>query len=378
MKRLVVLIAISVLCSYLLLLLAKPLLVTRLEKQLSAALLDSNVSIGACKGSLVNSLLLSDIKITHRKALTINIKEAVIRYTPVSLIRRVIRSISFEGVVLTMRMPEQALIGSYGVAQAPASKSFQVNSLELNNISIDVASKDVSLEATLSARIRPSEGLLDSVTLSCNKLEMGAIKVHNAFFEAAQGKEGMLAIEEVVYDKITITSLASKPMLQGPFLFCSPFSARGFGGALEGGFSFTMAGTPQYVLRLKTADANLKNIIHDFDLDEKAEMTGILRGELQCEAQGTGITALRGDFTMRKPGGMLTIKDTSFLERMAQRNKQSLEILVESFKNYHYNIGEAHMGMRGEDIELGLELDGPQGKRAISIVIHDLIKERGT
>ncbi|MEW6076030.1 MAG: hypothetical protein AB1530_07020 [Candidatus Omnitrophota bacterium] len=378
MKRLIISIVISVICSYLLLLLARPLLVARLEKQLSTALLDSNVSIGACKGNLLNSLVVSDISVTHRKALTIHVKEAVIRYTPLSLLRRAIRSVSIDGVVLTVRMPGQALIGSYGVAQAPAAKNFLVNSIELNNISIDVASKDVSLETTLSAKIRPSERMLDFVTLSCKRLEMGAIKVRNAFLEAAQDKEGMLAIEEAAYDKITITALASKPVLKGPFLFCSPFSARGFGGTLQGSFSFAMAGLPQYALRVKTDDANLENIIHDFDLGEKAEMTGMLRGELQCEAQGTGITALRGDFTMRKPGGMLTIKDTSFLERMAQRNKQSLEILVESFKNYHYNIGDAHMGMRGEDIELGLELDGPQGKRAISIVIHDLIKERGT
>jgi len=358
------------------LLLARPLLVVLFERQLSAAFLNSNVSIGTCKGNLINSLVLGDIRITNGKVLTIDTKEVVICYTPLSLMKKVIRSISLEGVALTMRMPGEVLIGSYGIAQTPTASSFLVNSMELSDATIDVESKDVTLQGAFSAKISPSKGLLDSVNLTCEKLEIGGVKVRNALLEVAQGKEGMLAIDEVTYDKISIISLKSKPVLKGPFLSFSPFSARGFGGTLEGSFSFTMAGEPQYALRVKTVDANLENIIHDFDLGEKAEMTGTMRGELQCEAIGTKITVLRGDFTMPLPGGTLTIKDTRFLERMAQNNQQSFEILVESFRDYHYNIGDAHMGMRGEDIELGIRLDGLEGKRAISIVVHDLIKGR--
>jgi hypothetical protein len=68
---------------------------------------------------------------------------------------------------------------------------------------------------------------------------------------------------------------------------------------------------------------------------------------------------------------MLTITDDKFLNNVAKSSGQSLDILVESFKNYHYNTGVMKLSLERGDIVFDIALEGEAGKRNLSIVLHD-------
>ena len=100
-------------------------------------------------------------------------------------------------------------------------------------------------------------------------------------------------------------------------------------------------------------------------------MTGRLNGDLVFENRGTEISILNGKLSNLGSGGMLIIKDTKFLENMARNTGQSTDLLVENFKNYHYNIGSIKLFLENNNLALDTALDGETGKRDINIVLHD-------
>ncbi|KJJ85051.1 hypothetical protein OMAG_001079 [Candidatus Omnitrophus magneticus] len=57
---------------------------------------------------------------------------------------------------------------------------------------------------------------------------------------------------------------------------------------------------------------------------------------------------------------------------MMKTSKQSLDILVEQFKYYRYNVGNIKVLLDGQNINLDIELSGDTGKRVFNIVLHDL------
>jgi len=116
---------------------------------------------------------------------------------------------------------------------------------------------------------------------------------------------------------------------------------------------------------------NLEKFINDFELDEKFQMTGVLSGHLVLNGNGGDINILNGDFFMAEKGGTLIIKDTRFLENIARSSDQSFEILVESFKNYHYNNGKIKILLKQEKLILDMVLDGEAGKRDLNITLHN-------
>jgi hypothetical protein len=75
---------------------------------------------------------------------------------------------------------------------------------------------------------------------------------------------------------------------------------------------------------------------------------------------------------------MLTIKDSGYLENMARSSGQSLDILVESLKNYHYNSGVAKLSLERNNFIFDIFLEGETGKRNLKVTLHDfnLMRER--
>ena len=66
------------------------------------------------------------------------------------------------------------------------------------------------------------------------------------------------------------------------------------------------------------------------------------------------------------------------LENMARDTKQPLDLLVESFKDYQYNIGTIKLFLDHNNLTLDIVLDGEAGKRELKIILHDFsIKKEG-
>lgn len=100
-------------------------------------------------------------------------------------------------------------------------------------------------------------------------------------------------------------------------------------------------------------------------------------GLVKLKTKSSGLKAIDGNFNVLSPGGVLTINDTGYLENMARSSRQSLDILVESFKNYHYNSGIVKLSLENRDFTLDVFLEGQTGKRNLKVTLHNFNLRRG-
>jgi len=97
----------------------------------------------------------------------------------------------------------------------------------------------------------------------------------------------------------------------------------------------------------------------------------------KLQANNRDILFLEGDLSSGKDGGVLTIKDSRFLENMARSSNQALDLVVESFKNYRYNTGVVSLGLENNNVVFLIDLEGSAGKRSLKIIWHDFNLRRG-
>jgi hypothetical protein len=124
-------------------------------------------------------------------------------------------------------------------------------------------------------------------------------------------------------------------------------------------------------VNLEFSGIDLNAFVHDFKLNEKVDLNGRMEGVAVLKGKGLNFTVLSGDFTANAPGGDLTIKDKSYLEKIARGSGQSLDILVENFKNYHYNKGVMNLSLVEGNLILDIALDGEAGKRNFTVTMHN-------
>jgi len=148
-------------------------------------------------------------------------------------------------------------------------------------------------------------------------------------------------------------------------------SAKVLDGRLKGDLSFLLVREQEYSAKLEFVDLDLATFIRDFDLSKKYELTGRLCGTATLKGRGRSLRILDGNFSAAQEGGLLVIKDTRFLENMARRSGQSLDILMESFKDYKYNTGIMQLSLERDNLVFNIVLDGNSGKRNLSITLHD-------
>ncbi|MBI4309095.1 MAG: hypothetical protein HY591_02065 [Candidatus Omnitrophica bacterium] len=88
---------------------------------------------------------------------------------------------------------------------------------------------------------------------------------------------------------------------------------------------------------------------------------------------------LSGDFFTAENGGVIIIKDTrGFSEFITRTSKQPMvDKVVESFKNYHYDIGVMKSSLRNSDLILDMAFNGETGKRNITVAVHDFTNGGG-
>jgi hypothetical protein len=181
---------------------------------------------------------------------------------------------------------------------------------------------------------------------------------------------GDLSVARIKYNKAEMNNLSAKLRLRGKILFLNALKAQVFGGKAEGVMALNIGKNVDYELNLDFIDLDMDRFIRDFDLEERFKMSGRLGGRVFFRGIGLDMALLSGDLAVSEAGGVLTITDKRFLENMARTSKQSLDILVESFKDYHYNRGVVKLGMEKGNLVLDVNLNGEAGKRDLSIVVH--------
>jgi hypothetical protein len=143
-----------------------------------------------------------------------------------------------------------------------------------------------------------------------------------------------------------------------------------FGGKISGSAKLRENGRLAYSAELNVSGIKPDDFIKDFELGERFRMSGNLSGAARIEGRGGDMEILSGSLQAARPGGSLVITDRSFLESIARASGQSFEMLVESFKNYHYNTGVLKSSLDKGNLIFDITLDGEAGRRKLDIVVH--------
>lgn len=172
------------------------------------------------------------------------------------------------------------------------------------------------------------------------------------------------------FGKLRLSECSGKIVLRGRRADLDLSSCDMFGGKISGSAKLGENEHLAYSAELNVSGIKPDDFIKDFELGEKFRMSGNLSGTARIDGKGGDIEILSGSLQAARPGGAFVITDRSFLENIARASGQSFEMLVESFKDYHYNTGIAKLSLDKGNLIFDITLDGEAGRRKLDIVVH--------
>ena len=252
----------------------------------------------------------------------------------------------------------------------------KIDKVEALDADLDFAKGGIKIKGRVSAQLDIPNKIIDYVKLNISSLDTNLFQAEGISLNAAQGQDtGEFYIKGINYNKLKLADVMGKNELKGKLLRISPLSVSFLGGNVKGEFSITLDQDMDYNLRLNTQGIEIKRFIDDMELNEKFDMTGSFGGAFYLSGRGQDIKDMKGYFNTDADGGVLIIRDKTFLENVAKQSNQPLDILVESFRNYNYNNGMIKLGMESGNLTMDMRLDGKAGKRNLTVVLHDFNKE---
>jgi len=350
----------------------RPAIIFLAKKQITQVFINSTVTVKNCDLRPLHLLSLSDIEIKNGQIYDIKIKEAGIQYSPFSIIKGKILKFSLKDSKVTINLGEKSILEFNKLLNLNTNKSpFLINSLGLANLDLNIKSKELTFDARISSEINSVNQLVNYLDCKINSLQAEGLDLKNASLKAAQSlPSGSLYVEQIKYDKLKIEKIESSVRLIDKTLYFDSLSAGLFAGKIKGSANLLIDNPPEYLVNLQITELDLNTIVDDFKLNEKLDLSGRLNGTIALKGKGLNFTVLDGDFTADAPGGDLTIKDKSYLEKIARSSGQSLDILVESFKNYHYNNGVVNLSLEQGNLVLNVDLNGEAGKRNLAVTLY--------
>ncbi len=352
--------------------LIKPAILFLVRKQIEDVFPAAAVSIGGMSIKPFYRLSLLDIKINKHPVYDFKIKEAGIAYGIFSLLGGKIRKFYIKGTDISVNLAQKDFSEFNRYLNLKPGGGFLIGLLELSGLSLQVKSGDLELNALLSAELEPLNRLIHNCNLNIYFLDFKGFHLQDAFLRVRQAPyAGELSIGLARYDKLKVKEIKSKAILEGSRLRLDSLGAYFLDGEIRGNLDLEIGKNPQYLLNLKFLDCAIGAFVKDFNLQEKFTASGSLSGTLTLKGSGPDVNILSGDFSAVRPGGVLTITDTVFLERIARNSSQSLDLLVESFKNYRYNNGIMKLSLDKDNLILEIALDSQAGKRDLAVTIHN-------
>jgi len=213
---------------------------------------------------------------------------------------------------------------------------------------------------------------VDVTTRGRQFLKAGEFRINFTIISLVMERAAEFSIKEtVIYDKLKIPELHGLAKYSRGTLALGNVSARVLSGIVEGGAMIKLGKKPYYAAALKLKDIQLEKVIELFELSEKIDLTGFISGSLELSGDESMLTRLKGKLEASPKGGMLTIKSQEWLDAIARYAKTDINVVVENFKNYHYDEGSAGVGLKGTSIIVDAHLRGEAGRRDLLISLHD-------
>jgi len=350
----------------------KPIILFFAKQQLINVFPGSSVTINACDFKPTHRLTLLDIDIQKGHTYDFKIREARIEYNLFSIITGHILKSSLRDIEVTVNLGQKNISELTKEFHLKSKGRFSLDSLELSNLNLRLNSADLRLEAMLSLGLNLSGRLINDLDFSVDSLDGLGANLNDACLIAYQkGYPGVFHISRIKYNKLLVEKIRSNVRLEDKSLVFDSLSAEISGGKLEGVLNLQLEKNIEYLANLKFKDIDLNTLFNALNLNERAEVSGKINGALTLEGRGSNIKIISGDITAAEGGGILTIKDNDYLKKMAANSNQSLDILMESFKDYHYNTGVIKLSFDKGNLILDVALDGETGKRNFDITLHD-------
>ncbi|MEK7868172.1 MAG: YdbH domain-containing protein [Candidatus Omnitrophota bacterium] len=253
----------------------------------------------------------------------------------------------------------------------------KINKAEAIDVDLNFDKDDIKIKAKVSLQLDMAAKSIDYIKLNVSSCKTNLFEIEGLILSASQGQDTVeFYIKGINYNNLKVADVMGKGELKGKFLRISPLLVSFLGGNVKGEFNITLDQDMYYNLSLDTQGMEIRRFVDDMKFNEKFDMTGRLGGAFYLSGKGQDIKDIKGDFNTDAPGGVFIIKDKTFLENAAKQSNQSLDKLVESFKNYNYNNGIIKLFMESGNIGLDLKLDGSAGKRNLIVILHDFKKEK--
>ncbi|MDD5439596.1 MAG: YdbH domain-containing protein [Candidatus Omnitrophica bacterium] len=301
----------------------------------------SSVSIKRCSIVPLSSVSLSGICVRRDNLYDIGCDEIIFKYAPGSLISHDVQA-------------------------------------DVRNARINIRAADCLADLTVSCGISSRGRTLTGLRARVEELKVGLFEVRRGYATIPSSAErGTVRADTLAFGKAALEKVRGNAFIRQNTLLVTPFRASLFGGGLNGTFELDINRLFAFRLIARGNRIDLGRIVSDFDLGKKFQLEGEARGSVRAEGTVQGLTVLEGDFSSLVPGGYLTITDDAILKDIADRSKQDITIIMDSFRKYHYNSASARIGLQRDNIVVGANMEGEAGKRDLEIVLHNMgiIKE---
>ncbi len=315
------------------------------KRQLANVFTASTVTVKNCILYPTHLLRLSDIEVKKEPVYNLKIKETDIQYNLFSLFKGTISKLCVKEMLIKVNMPKKNIfeLSKHLNVKQRSSSLFLIKKLEISNTRLDIESKELKINA-------------EDVFLNC----------------AQDASTGLFSIKSFKYNKLEMEEIKSKTRLENKTLFLDSLSAKLLGGQATGELNLKIGAESLYYANLNFIGLDIGTFINAFNLEEKLQMSGKLNGSAILKGRQSAIDILEGDFSTLEQGGNLRIKDKKILENIATSSKQPLEIIVESFKDYRYNVGTIRLLLDKNNLILNASLKGSAGKRDLTATIYGL------
>ncbi len=346
--------------------------------QLRNVFVQSQVSVGGTSLLPHRQLSLNDIAIKRPGVYEIKVKAAVIQWDIFSIFKPYPLKVHLKGPWIHVNTPKQGIADFTRYLSLKQGGGMPLGRIEFSSLGLDLNTEDLKAKMDLSARVNIFAQSLDYLDLKIDNFTMLGVELKDALIKLPLGSEsGDFTVKNIKYDKINLDEIKGKLKVEDKTLSLAKVSALLLDGNIQADLKLKADNIPYYWVSLQCLGLNIERLVRDLNLQDKFNMTGRLTGQLTFQGNGAKLEILNGGFSTLQPGGTLVIVDTSFLENMARSSNQPIDLLVESFKNYHYNNAVIQVGFEDGNIVLATNLDGHEGKRQLSVVIHDFNLGKG-
>ena len=351
----------------------KTIILSLAKWQIGHVFKDSEILIGGCRFQPLSSLTFFDIQIKKDSVYDFKFKELNIQYALNTLMRGIISKIYLRDAQAEINIPQRRFLEFARFLNLKSQRTFSAEAVELSHLNINLNSSDFILRANVSSDFNLMKPWLNYIELRIDTVNIQGSQLKDAYFKVSQMQPAQdFYIKQIKYERVKIDDLKGKVELKGRTLALDYFSADFLEGKLQGDLKLLIEKNLEYRLNLKVLNLDLATLASYFNLTEKFQMSGSLQGSVRLEGRGMHLSLLQGDFLLPEPGGILNIKDDRFLKDIAQTTQQPLEVVVESFKGYHYNSGKGRLYLQEGNLVLEAILEGEAGRRNFNITLHFL------